>query len=138
MTDLLFIYGTLLQPGNPFADYLHRNCTVISSGKIRGTLYDIGEYPGLVLNSAATAFVHGTIVRLHHPHENLKIIDDYEGVGPGQEQPNLYTREPGTIETDSGLVTAWIYLYNLPIDGLPIIASGNYLDYKAQKKSPGS
>ncbi|MES2268720.1 MAG: gamma-glutamylcyclotransferase family protein [Bacteroidota bacterium] len=137
MTNLLFVYGTLLQPGNAFARHLMQNCTFISTGKIKGTLYDIGEYPGLVINSDIN-YVNGRIYKLHNPEENLKVIDDYEGVGPGQQQPNLYIRQLEAIETEDGTLEAWVYLYNLPIAGLPIIPSGNYVDYKAQKKSPGS
>lgn len=138
MIDLLFVYGTLMQPGNPFADYLQRNCTIVSAGTTKGTLYDVGEYPGLVLVNDAKGLVHGTVVELHNPEENLKVIDDYEGVGFNQQQPNLYIREIVSIYTPNGVVDAWVYTYNLPVKGLPIISSGNYLEHIKQKKSPGN
>ncbi|MET3980340.1 gamma-glutamylcyclotransferase (GGCT)/AIG2-like uncharacterized protein YtfP [Mucilaginibacter sp. UYP25] len=133
MTHLLFVYGTLLQPGNPFANYLKQNCKYASMGKIKGVLYDTGEYPGLIIGAEAQSFVHGSIYKLHHPERNLKVIDDYEGVGPGQEQPNLYIRKIQSIETQNGAVDAWVYLYNLSVNGLPIIAPGNYTEYIAKK-----
>jgi hypothetical protein len=37
-------------------------------------------------------YIYGSIFKLHHSEENLRIIDDYEGYGPEQDQPNLYTR----------------------------------------------
>jgi gamma-glutamylcyclotransferase (GGCT)/AIG2-like uncharacterized protein YtfP len=134
MTNLLFVYGTLLQRGNPFANYLMQHCTYIAAGKIKGTLYDIGEYPGMIIT--VNNYVCGSVYQLHHSEENLRVIDDYEGYGPGQHQPNLYIRLLASIETDNGIVNAWVYQYNLPVDGLPQITSGNYADYTKQKKIP--
>lgn len=138
MIDILFVYGTLLQPGNPFADYLSQNCSYVSSGKIKGVLYDIGDYPGAVINNNADGYIHGDIYKLHHPEQNLKVIDYYEGFGPEQDQPNLYIRTLTSIETGKGFIDAWMYLYNLPVDGLLLIRSGNYAEYIKQKKSPGN
>ncbi|MCO5934792.1 gamma-glutamylcyclotransferase [Mucilaginibacter sp. RB4R14] len=138
MIDLLFVYGTLIQPGNPIAGYLNLNCTYLLRGKIKGILYDIGEYPGLIISDNAQNYVYGHIYKLHHTKQNLFVIDDYEGVGPDQEQPNLYIRKIRSVETADGIVDTWIYLYNLPVDGLPLITSGNYAEFTAQKKSPGN
>jgi gamma-glutamylcyclotransferase (GGCT)/AIG2-like uncharacterized protein YtfP len=138
MTNLLFVYGTLLQPGNSFADYIRQNCTYLSAGKLRGLLYDIGEYPGAIITGNTNSYIYGSIFKLHHPEENLRVIDNYEGYGPEQDQPNLYTRSIVLIETDNDILDAWIYLYNLPVDGLPQITLGNYAEYIRQKKSPGS
>ena len=136
MCNLVFVYGTLLQPGNYFAAYIKRNCTYLSPGKLKGLLYDIGEYPGAIIPNNADGYIHGSIYSLHHPEENLKVIDDYEGFGPEQDQPNLYIRSIISIETDNGFIDTWIYLYNLPVNGLPVIQTGNYTEYIKQKKSP--
>ena len=138
MTDLLFVYGTLLQPGNEFADYLNQHCTYITLGKMKGILYDIGEYPGLVIPGDAEQYIYGSVLKLCHPEENLRVIDDYEGFGPGQEQPNLFVRVIKPVETDSEIIEAWVYLYNLPTTDLPQITSGNYSEHIKQKKSPGN
>ncbi|WP_454802388.1 gamma-glutamylcyclotransferase family protein [Mucilaginibacter phyllosphaerae] len=138
MTDLLFVYGTLLRKGNPFANYLLQNSNYVFAGKIKGILYDIGEYPGLIITGNNHNYVYGSIYKLRQPEENLKIIDDYEGVGLDQEQPNLYTRQSAKIISETGAVDAWVYVYNRPVDGLPIIPSGNYMEYSKQKKSPGN
>ncbi|OOQ61825.1 gamma-glutamylcyclotransferase family protein [Mucilaginibacter pedocola] len=124
---LLFVYGTLLQPGNEFADYLNQHCKFITRGKLKGILYDIGEYPGLILNDT-TGYVFGNIYQIDK-EDVLKELDIYEGVGPDEEQPNLYLRLSLPIETDSGSMQAWVYVYNRPIDRLPVIASGNYAEY---------
>jgi len=60
----------------------------------------------------------------------LKYIDDYEGFGEDQEQPNLFIREMAQVETDIGRIDCWVYLYNLPVEGFRGIESGDYTVYK--------
>jgi gamma-glutamylcyclotransferase (GGCT)/AIG2-like uncharacterized protein YtfP len=136
MIDFLFVYGTLLQPGNGFADYLNQHCTYITPGKIRGILYDIGEYPGLVIPGDVEQYIYGSVFKLCHPEENLRVIDDYEGFGPGQEQPNLFVRVIKPVETNNDIIEAWVYLYNLPVADLPQITSGSYSEYIGKKNPP--
>lgn len=135
-THLLFVYGTLLQKDNQFGVYLKKHCIFLSSGKIKGRLYDIGEYPGLLLDTDGY-FIHGSIYSIDS-EEVLHALDAYEGVGPDEEQPNLYLRMNCPVVTNNGESDAWVYVYNLPIEGLPEIPLGNYLEYVGQKKSPGS
>lgn len=135
MTHHLFVYGTLLQPENEFAGYLMHHTTFLTNGKIKGTLYNIGEYPGLVISPKSDCWVHGSIYKVDD--EALALIDDYEGYGPGQSEPYLYVRKMLAVETGNGLADAWVYLYNHPVDGLEVIPSGSYLQYLEQKKSPG-
>lgn len=134
MAHLLFVYGTLLQPGNGFAQYLTDNSTYLNTGYISGTLYDIGEYPGLIINEQAGR-VYGSIYEINN--EALELIDDYEGYAPERDEPYLYIRVMVPVETSEGIINAWVYVYNLPVDGLQLIDSGNYMEYIAQKKSPG-
>lgn len=136
-TQLLFIYGTLLQSDNEFALYLQKNSAPHGKGKFKGILYDTGEYPGAILTGDAKGYVHGHIVLLND-NSVLKNLDRYEGYGPKEPQPDLFIRKRIAIETETGLVKCWVYLYNLPIDGLHQITSGDYVSYKkGQKKSPG-
>jgi len=135
MLHLLFVYGTLLQPGNAFADHLARHCRFLYPAAIRGTLYDLGEYPGLIIHPNDTNKVTGNVYEVDD--EVLKLIDDYEGYGEDEDQPNLYVRDLLTIETNRSATDAWVYIYNHPVNGMQIIASGDYLQYLSQKKSPG-
>jgi gamma-glutamylcyclotransferase (GGCT)/AIG2-like uncharacterized protein YtfP len=136
MTDLLFVYGTLLQSGNAFAEYLKQHCNYLLDGKIKGLLFDIGDYPGLILSTDAEGYVYGSIYQLNNINENLKIIDNYEGFGPDQDQPNLFVRVNQPVETGDGILNAWIYVYNLPLNGHQLIVSGRYNVFLNQK-SPG-
>ncbi|MCD8740142.1 gamma-glutamylcyclotransferase [Mucilaginibacter roseus] len=133
MTDkpnLLFVYGTLLIKHNEFAAYLQKHCTFISKGRIAGTLYDIGEYPGAVIDNSG-GYVYGSVYSIDKPDEILPVLDDYEGLSPNDPQPQEYLRLLSPIETDEALLSCWMYVYNWPVDRLKIIDGGNYLTYKS-------
>ena len=122
----LFVYGTLLDNSNRYGAYLQQHCTLVQQGKFRGRLYDIAEYPGAVSDASSDQYVHGSIYLMDDPEKILKIIDDYEGFGDDQEQPNLFLRILSPIETMDAQVVCWLYVYNLPVDGFLLIKSGKY------------
>jgi gamma-glutamylcyclotransferase (GGCT)/AIG2-like uncharacterized protein YtfP len=127
MHKLLFIYGTLLNEDNEYARYLKENSILYSSGKLRGKLFDIGEYPGAVLSANSDDYVCGSIIEINNPEKVMSVIDDYEGFGKEQAQPNEFIRVLAEIEMQTGTVTCWTYLYNLPADGLKEIEKGRYI-----------
>jgi len=128
--NYLFVYGTLLDESNEFAIYLKQNCSYYSKGKFRGRLYNLGEYPGAIADENYPGYVYGRIFELKDTAEALKYLDDYEGFGKDQQQPNLFIREMVEVETDNGLINCWVYLYNLPVEGFRVIESGDYWVYR--------
>ena len=122
----LFVYGTLLNADNEYGAYLNAHSTFIAKGYFNGALYNLGEYPGALYQPLSAQKVWGDVVLLDNPIEVLKVIDEYEGYGPDEEQPNLFARELVAVTADTGLVDCWVYLYNLKVDGLRQIESGNY------------
>jgi gamma-glutamylcyclotransferase (GGCT)/AIG2-like uncharacterized protein YtfP len=124
--NYLFVYGTLLDDGNEFAIYLKNNCSYYAEGRFKGRLYDIGEYPGAVADSDSAGYIYGSIYVMNNATEALKLLDDYEGFGDEQEQPNLFVRRIIEVETGNELVKCEVYLYNLNVDGLREIEDGNY------------
>lgn len=129
----LFIYGTLLQVGNPFADYLDKNSVFYGRGSFKGMLYDVGSYPGALYNEQTELQVYGSIVKMNNPDEVLAKLDPYEGIGPDEPEPHLYIRQIIPIKTAGEILDCWIYIYNLPVTGLFQIEHGDYLKHK---KSP--
>lgn len=129
----LFVYGTLLQAGNEFAAYLAANADFYSKAKFKGFLYDLGPYPGVIADPGNGSFVNGNVFVLKNARKVLKVLDDYEGFGPEYPEPNLFIREYATVETGTGLLACWIYLYNLPVEGYARIKSGDYLEYKTNQ-----
>ncbi|MGZ3777464.1 MAG: gamma-glutamylcyclotransferase family protein [Mucilaginibacter sp.] len=126
MNDKLFVYGTLLDEYNKYGIYLRDNSRFFATAKIHGKLYDIGEYPGAVLLTEGTDYIYGTILELDNPHEVLALVDMYEGFGDDQPQPNEFVRLLAQVETEAGTFDCWIYLYNLPVNGLIAIKDGRY------------
>jgi gamma-glutamylcyclotransferase (GGCT)/AIG2-like uncharacterized protein YtfP len=122
----LFVYGTLLDQENEFAAYLNQNCSFYAKGRFKGALYDAGAYPAAIFLPESSGYVYGKIFVIRTPNEVLKQLDDYEGYGTDQAYPNLFIRERLKIETAKNLIPCWVYLYNLPVDGLLPITSGNY------------
>jgi gamma-glutamylcyclotransferase (GGCT)/AIG2-like uncharacterized protein YtfP len=66
---------------------------------------------------------------MDEPGKVLEFIDDYEGFGDDQEQPNLFIRVLMAIETTGGPVECWVYVYNLPVNGKIKIEGGDYFKY---------
>ncbi len=133
INELLFVYGSLLNTDNEFAVYLNNNAGLFSTGKFNGKLYDIGEYPGATIDTDGNYKISGNIYKLNNKLAALKILDEYEGFGDDQEQPNLFVRKSLPVETANGTVYCWVYLYNLPVEGLEQIISGDYSGYLNKK-----
>ena len=130
INNYLFVYGTLLNAGNEFAIYLKNNCSFYAKAKLKGRLYDIGEYPGVIADDQYAGYVYGSIFMMGDVVSTLKHLDYYEGFGSEQERPNLFVRGLVGIDSDKGIISCWCYLYNLPVDGLKLIESGDYSKYK--------
>jgi gamma-glutamylcyclotransferase (GGCT)/AIG2-like uncharacterized protein YtfP len=94
----LFTYGSLAsaRPGSPGARLL-AGCERVTEGSVRGTLYDLGEYPALLLSGNDP--VAGVIWRC--PTRVLPVLDEYEGTHSG-----LFRRAAVRVE---GLA-CWIYV----------------------------
>ncbi len=74
-TFQLFAYGTLK---DGVADLLD-GCERVGTGEVRGTLYDLGDYPALLLSGDDP--VPGVIWRC--PTDRLPDLDRYEGTDEG-------------------------------------------------------
>jgi gamma-glutamylcyclotransferase (GGCT)/AIG2-like uncharacterized protein YtfP len=92
----LFTYGTLRPPGQT-AGKLLAGCERIGTGRVRGVLYDLGEYPALLLNGPDA--IDGDVWRC--PVERLRGLDAYEGVADG-----LFRR----VGVRVGEWPCWIYV----------------------------
>ena len=130
----LFVYGTL-RAGHRHAmyDLLVRNAAFLGKGTIQGRLYNLGEYPGIVLSQTASELVQGETYTLlpENQEETLKLLDDYEGIGSSYPLPHEYKRALVAVTLSSGAkVQAWAYILNIETDGLERIISGDYIDWR--------
>lgn len=130
--DYLFVYGTLRHGVN------HRNgrllmeqAEYIGEATVRGYLYDMGRYPGLVLSKGQGHRIRGEIFRLRYPQQLLSILDEYEECTPGYARPQEYRRVKTLANLNSGgMVRAWVYEYRHSLRRRKRIIHGDYLRYK--------
>lgn len=132
-SDYLFVYSSLLR-GFPTPDYeyVSRYFDFVGPAKTRGFLSILQN---IVVGTPTDrdAFIVGELYKIREQdHFSFAIgqLDEYESVHPEPPQQPLYRRDiTKTILEDGTEINSWVYWYNLPVDGLPIIGSGNVLDY---------
>ena len=99
----------------------------LDEASFNGRLYLVHHYPGVVDSAATDDRVHGELYRVHSATA-FGLFDDYEGCGPNVPQPAEYVRVLRSVARTNGtVVMAWIYLYNHPVELLPLIPSGRFL-----------
>jgi gamma-glutamylcyclotransferase (GGCT)/AIG2-like uncharacterized protein YtfP len=118
--DRLFIYGTLLPDlVRPPFDVLVAKLTPLGPATVRGRLYDLGPYPGLVLDGAAST-VRGELFALPKEPALLAAFDDYEG-------SCLYRRVECRATTAIGETSpCWVYECYADLSRAVVIPHGDY------------
>jgi gamma-glutamylcyclotransferase (GGCT)/AIG2-like uncharacterized protein YtfP len=128
MSEHLFTYGTL-QPDLAPDEIAHvvRRLEVIGKGTVRGTLFDLGSYPGAVIDRASPRRIAGTVFRLPEDSGIMRKLDKYEGYNPESPHTSLFIRRVHPVHMTNGQVLeCWIYEYNGRPDHASIIESGTY------------
>lgn len=140
--DLVFVYGTLRRDsGNGASSVLKQNASYAGQGFVRGRLFNLGSYPGLVIAEAPDETVIGELYKIARGRRKavLDRLDEYEGCSTADPQPHEYRRELAEVFTSVGnLVTAWTYVLNLSTDGLDPMDSGDYLAWRAMRREASS
>src|SRR5262245_3871657 len=116
MNAHLFVYGTLLAAaGHAMGARLQRHARFLGSATIRGRLYCVGHYPGLVEAEDPHYFVHAEVYALDAPAVALRWLDAYEGIVPQRPAPRApavspYERVERPVRMASGgTIDAWVY-----------------------------
>ena len=128
MTDYLFMYGTL-RPTEADKEIAHivKRLRRIGAAYVRGRLYNLGEYPGAVIDHSSNTSIHGELVELPADKTILDALDKYEEFDPLRPEKSLFIRKKAKIKLASGRrVEGWIYVYNRDPGHAPIIRGGNY------------
>ena len=125
--DYLFVYGTLR---NAFESEAHkkylRGADFVSPAKIRGQLYMVDYYPGLVL-SETEHWALGEVYLLENEAQ-LHDLDVYEGCAKKSPQPHEYERRMVDAVLASGeSINAWVYVYKQDTSTFKLIDSGDFL-----------
>lgn len=133
----LFVYGSLRSGfRSPAYEYISRFFTFIAEAKVRGILYDLGEYPAAV-PSTEDKFIIGELYAITNESEfswAIGQLDDYEGVTVEDDEERLYYRDLAEVLLNGSTTSAWMYWYNGNVNGRPQIESGDVLQYIRDKK----
>jgi gamma-glutamylcyclotransferase (GGCT)/AIG2-like uncharacterized protein YtfP len=117
MPTLLFIYGTL-HPDRAPSEIAHaaRRLTPIGPATIQARLYNLGEYPGAILDPTA-APIPGELFTIPDA-DTLAALDAYEDYRPSDPTNSLFLRVETIATTPDGVLhPCWVYIYNRPLQG---------------------
>jgi len=136
MSNYLFAYGTLQPehvPGEVASDVARLRS--VGTGYVHGTLYDLGEYPGAILDPSSRRRVFGTVFRLSDNEDLLSRLDAYEGFDPANPDVSLFVRTLHPVRLTTGrTLKCWLYAYNRTPKSAPILAGGRYR--KSRRPAP--
>lgn len=121
-TPRLFVYGSLRHGEvNPYAADLHAHAGLLGRARLRGRLYAISWFSGVVLSGDPSDVVHGEVFALHagSAAEVLARMDEYEGP--------QFERRRVEVEMETGeTVECWVYFYRGDVEGRERVASGEW------------
>ncbi len=118
----LFAYGTLLVGlAPPEVAPIVAKLRPIGEGFVEGKLYDLGDYPGAVIDPASAWLVYGTVYELPEDAEILRKLDAYEG--PAFERID----QPVTLVAGT-VLPCWVYNYQGRLSEERLIESGRWAD----------
>lgn len=126
----LFVYGTLMSSavggqGAAQRARLLREARLVGEATVRGQLYDLGDFPGVILNGEAHTIIHGELVRLDDAETALAWLDLYEEISPGGSPTDLYQRVMTVASLAGGeRIACWIYELRGPANGLKVLSDG--------------
>ena len=130
MSEFLFTYGTL-QPGHAPAEIAQavNKLRPVGKGVVNGALYDLGDYPGAILDPASGRTISGTVFKLANDANILRQLDEYEGFDPRAPQESLFLRQLHPVTLTDGKtkrLNCWVYVYNRKPDPTRLVHSGIY------------
>ena len=120
----LFVYGTL-QRGQRNHHFLEEGARFLSRARVRGRLYDLGAYPGALLE-AGSGWVWGELYALLPARKVLKRLDQLEGYLPADKSRSAFTRSLAEVDLGARKTLAWVYLYNGAVAETGLIGSGSW------------
>ena len=113
--ETVFVYGTLRRGGSNH--FRMQNARFFAPGSVRGRLYSIDWYPGLVLDDAADEVI-GEIYQVSPA--SLESLDHFEG--------NEYRRVRVMVAHPNATpLSAWVWEWLGPCDENQRIKSGDWL-----------
>ena len=123
---LVFVYGSLRRGNAGAMSVRFYDATYVGDGQVCGRLYDLGAYPGLLLDESG-AVVTGEVYEV--TDETLSKLDQFELTSD-------YERREVEVEQGTVLKQCWIYVPAHDagfFDGLPLIESGDWIKHLSKE-----
>lgn len=133
MPEHLFVYGTLRRDTGNWRGALMKPLRRTGEGTIAADLYDVGLYPAAVPSEKGR--VTGELFEMEDAEATLRELDTVEMCsGPSPAKADLFRRGRASVTVPGGReITAWVYFWNGPLEGLTPIPSGDYVRYLREK-----
>jgi gamma-glutamylcyclotransferase (GGCT)/AIG2-like uncharacterized protein YtfP len=131
----IFVYGTLMKDTNhPMSNLIRQKSRFIGDALLKGKLFLVDYYPGAVASNNGNDLVKGEVYALKDVAQVLEALDEYEEYDPSHEKDSEFIRRKLDVTLENGTkLTAWVYLYNFPTNGLNRIPSGDFRNYLQEK-----
>ena len=125
---LVFVYGTLRRGSAQSMSVRFPVSRFVAEAKVSGSLYDLGAYPGLLVNESKS-LVTGEVYEVDE--ETLNKLDEFESSSD-------YWRKQVEISLDTHRRMCWTYEPNPESYSLhTLITSGDWIEYlKTKAESP--
>jgi gamma-glutamylcyclotransferase (GGCT)/AIG2-like uncharacterized protein YtfP len=118
--DLVFVYGTLRRGGVRAMPEIFPGSKFVGDAKVSGRLYDLGAYPGLLLDESGSP-VAGEVYEVDE--ETLSKLDEIEA-------SSHYVRKRVEVSVVDDRMTCWVYEPNPELYDLRTsITSGDWIAY---------
>ncbi len=141
--ELILLYGSLGSREPLHVELgLDKALQRLGAREIQGSLYDLGDYPGLVLGS-------GVVVAELFKIRDLSVLarlDQFEEYDPTNPAQSLFRRTTLQLPKHrwrianklhgNPTIDPWIYVYNRPISGKDKIAGPSWREYKRTSQKP--
>ena len=126
--QLVFVYGSLRRGNAGAMSARFPEASYVAEGKVRGRLYDLGAYPGLLLDGSAS-MVTGEVYEVDD--DTLRRLDEFELTSD-------YIRKQVEVEHGSERTDCWIYVPERDAEvlkGLDLIESGDWIAHTRSRQS---
>jgi gamma-glutamylcyclotransferase (GGCT)/AIG2-like uncharacterized protein YtfP len=121
---LVFVYGTLRRGDAGSMSVRFPGSTFVDDAKVSGSLYDLGAYPGLLLNESKS-LVMGEVYEVDD--ELLNQLDEFEA-------SSHYLRKQVEISTGTSSRRCWVYEPDPQFYSFrTLITSGDWIEYAKTK-----
>lgn len=134
--EYIFVYGTLGRTTYPHATPHHMHevltsfATFFSKAVLKGQMYFISQYPGVIASDSNDDEVFGEVYALTtNPHRNSllwKIIDEYESADGTPDALYIRKKTSVVLLEEGTTLEVWVYFYNHTVDNLERIITGDY------------